>query len=275
MNLAYNLVQFSPLPEEIEFINVALILWGDRPRIVFEDSFPKLRCIAPNFDTELLEVSLHGLDRTLQAASVAEAHRVVNAYSAQLRAVEARPIHGSIDDAAVVLRRRFLSRPQRAESIQAQESRVSDDEEGLDRMLGALGVPQHMLIRHAKPADYLTRPVMRRLGSNGFRTARVINGRRHLLLLDGLFLGGSGAALTQRVGKISFGFYRMGEVRSAVEDIEHRKLARVLVLMGKDNETDPHVQFVHRDLDLLEHASTPSPELRRLVQEASLTQAQS
>ena len=70
MSLQYSIVRFSPNPEEIERVGVAIYLWSTK-QLVYDEAFPRLHCLAPGFSRRMLVHSLRHLERKLEGRVVA------------------------------------------------------------------------------------------------------------------------------------------------------------------------------------------------------------
>ena len=87
---AYSVVRFSPCPEQIEYVNVALMLFGSEPEVRFDPDFPRLHCIEPGFDRVLLAEYLRALPRRIAAASPDMVCNAVARISGQLELLPLR-----------------------------------------------------------------------------------------------------------------------------------------------------------------------------------------
>ena len=64
----YQVVRFWPDPEVVEPVNVALFVASDRNWLVYDETFPKLSCVAPKFDRGLLDLYLRYLSTAVEDA---------------------------------------------------------------------------------------------------------------------------------------------------------------------------------------------------------------
>lgn len=66
----YSIVRFSPVPEEVEAVNVAVLLWDRPPRLLFDSDFPRLAAITSRFDRTLLRAYLTPLGPAWRRAAL-------------------------------------------------------------------------------------------------------------------------------------------------------------------------------------------------------------
>lgn len=100
----YTVVKFSPIPEQTEYVNVALLFSDPRFGLVYDSKFPKLTCVAPNFDTEFLIEYM----RAAMLPSQEFAVRSVNLASAQFQLTPIRELAAPLTPEVARLLKRAL-----------------------------------------------------------------------------------------------------------------------------------------------------------------------
>lgn len=54
MTTTFSIIRFSPNPEEIEYINIAILLQDEeQQKIIYDPAFPRIRNFLPNLDINL------------------------------------------------------------------------------------------------------------------------------------------------------------------------------------------------------------------------------
>jgi hypothetical protein len=281
MSLEFNVVRFTPDPEEVEPVNVALLLWGsDRPRLLFDETFPRLRCIAPNVDSSLVRYYLEDLSQRL-AEDATPRERIGASLSSQFQLSQPkRIVTQPTEEVLTTLKERYLRTPKMA--AHASQGRVQAKliESRLDQLLlSRLHVSGSNLMRRASPKDFLSPETYQAIGGNGIVVARAIRGPHHLMLIDGVNLGLQPVTNIELRGQhIAAAFYKMGQLRDDLARIERRDLTRATVFFGQPSSENlrryaARMEFL-RDMlrtqsDLVEDADAPSHEFIEAVARAT------
>jgi hypothetical protein len=93
MNPGFSIIRYSPDPEEIEYINIALYFWGLEPGIVYLDDFPRLSCIYPLASRSLLTTYLKFLEACLNKREPHEARAEVQSHTSQYKCLQYRELY--------------------------------------------------------------------------------------------------------------------------------------------------------------------------------------
>ena len=110
MKAYYQIVRFSPDPEVTEPVNVALFVSNGRNSLLYDETFPKLTCVAPKFDRGLLEMYLKHLSVAVEEAGN-EGARLISSASAQFSLTEPREIlTDNVNAFTQTMLQRFLTR---------------------------------------------------------------------------------------------------------------------------------------------------------------------
>jgi hypothetical protein len=273
LTMEFTLVRFTPDPEEVEPVNVAGIVWDRRVRLVVEEGFPRLACVAPHFDRDVLRFYLEGFIERLQDQPVPGGP--VFPLSSQFQVLPPRRFDQSRGvDVDELLRSRFLRRARRAapEILHASSEPVESE---LDTFLTTLHVPMADLRRRAPPPHFLSAGVASHLRTNGLRFTRVIDGRHHLVVMEGINLSATVTKVEQRAQRIAAGYFQLGKVKDWIARLEKRRLYLAAVVFGRNPTTleDVHVEFaqeiVRRECDTLVDPQNPPQEFTDIVHDAA------
>lgn len=274
MNTKYQVIQFSPVPEQAEFINVALLL-HDGPRIIYDKSFPKLGCIESGFNKTLLAEYLLFWENCLQSSMPVDAfQKELSSSSSQFTIGRENLIYGPIDtQLEKSLMERFLSHGNRDKKRGRYDKYVATKiDDYIYSILDRRYIDPSSILKQAPPRRFLSREAYQCLGSNGFKVARVINGLKDLVLLDGITIGSKHdpKRAQERATHIAYMFFRLKKIKSEISRIEHRSVhSAALIFDDEEPHRDPHAEFaiqvLERETDMLQYASQPSTELTQLV----------
>jgi len=113
MTSQYHIIRFSPVPEIFEPTNIALLLLdeGQRPSIHYDPSFPRLSCVAPDFNVDFLGSWLDSLSRELRDFRGDDCVKLLTSRSGQLFVMERCVLLGGIEpEILVILQRIYLAR---------------------------------------------------------------------------------------------------------------------------------------------------------------------
>lgn len=273
MNAAFSVVRFSPDPEEIEFVNVGIFLWGDRPRLVFDPTFQKLACVAPHADHGMLGLSLTTLASSLGDCKPEEAVPRARSLSAQFQVTAPRHIFtsASSDSVEAALKTKYLVKPPHRHAPD-----YSPRQTGIERRVDAyvqstLNVKSGRLMRKARPSSFLSAQLLMKHPVHDFVVARVINGLKSLVLLDGLDLTRSASYLQTHASKIARTYYWMRGVAADVEQIEGRSVLCATLLFGENSTDDTKfvVDLARKYSTHLEYESSPDSRFRKKIESAA------
>jgi hypothetical protein len=257
----FRIVQFSSAPEFKEFVNVAVLVVDEKPRLLVDEAFAKLGCIDPQFDRELLKDWLQDLGDQVRRADPETVDAIVRSSSPQVRASSSFPINPSVgrqvEQALVDL---YLKRPSPRTPIATEAQRFYIDSL-IERFMTTAHAPFMRVLRRVGPSDFLRPETRQFLKNNSFKVSRVIDGAKKLILIDGLNLGVARVGNRIRAQEIGYAFYSMASVRTKVRELESRDLVRTAILFNHTRAVgDPKLEYavesLRRDSDLLVDADT-------------------
>lgn len=237
----FSILRFSPDPEDVEYINVAIRL--ESGRVVYDPAFPKLRCIAPGYDTSSLKFYLDSLHEDFAHANMDTFCELLKAQSSQFVATKPRVFHAVLsEDAIKDLQHRYLQRRRLPSERHDAEQHV---EAQLDALLGGMHIPTDNMLRRAGPAKFLSPDVVREVNPDGFHISRVLSGQSKLVLIDAINLHlRQKDYIDRRARDIAYASYRISEIKGAIEAIEKRTPRRAVVVFGSEYASeDPRLQF--------------------------------
>jgi hypothetical protein len=104
MNTKFSILRFSPDPEEVEYVNVAI--WIEPRHMVYDPEFPKLRCVAPGYDTTILKFYLDDLHESASGSIES-----LMSKSSQFVVTTPKSLRAEMSEATVKeLQRRYLNK---------------------------------------------------------------------------------------------------------------------------------------------------------------------
>jgi hypothetical protein len=258
----YRLVKFSPVPECVEPVNVAVLLVDRSPRIVTDFKFQKLGCVAPFFNKSVLEFWIKELSEELSGLNATDGERVSNIITSRTSQIKlgapnfvSRDFTKAIEDRLInVYLKRQDSLPKISEEhIQYVDTLIDD---AIDRSSLVFGE----VLKRAKPTRFLSSRSLALLPTSTVKFSRVINSPKSLILVDGLNLAVTNRAqLRQRAAEIDFGFYAFSGIKGEVEEIEGKELTRASFVFNApafpDAETQHVIRLLTQDSDIKIDAS--------------------
>ncbi|MDR3378522.1 MAG: hypothetical protein P4M10_07540 [Verrucomicrobiae bacterium] len=244
----YRVVRYSPAPEFVEPVNVALLLVDEHARLLRDDRFPKLECVSGETDVGLLSFWLEEIEEEIRRSNPEDAHLVLTGRTSQIALGDPREIVGGIsDDVEQMLIDSYLRKSRRVRAAESQRQYI-------DTLLDVLlkekvHVSPKPFLKRATPQQFLSDEARKRLQSNGFTISRVLNAPHGLVLLDGLNLGASEAAAGNRAQEIGYAFDAMESVRKYLREAESKDLLRASVIFhGERMEANPRLGYAVRSL---------------------------
>lgn len=261
MTTTFQIIQFSPVPEQAEFINIALLV-HDGPRIVFDKRFPKLGCLRSGFDKALLADYISYWQNCVRDMSPDLFRRDVLSGSSQFCLGKENHIHGPIDERIEQqLIAKFLSHGDRVNKQGRYDRYIATKIS--DYLHKYIGIEKTQnILKQAPPKRFLSAEAYHCLGSNGFKIARVINGSDELLLMDGVSLGKrhDPKRAQERATHIAYMFFRIKKIKEEIKKIERRDVHSAALIFDDDaSSRDPHAEFaldvLDRNADIVQYAS--------------------
>lgn len=233
MNDAFSIVRFSPDPEEVEYINVALLIWsGSTNSLVMDESFPKLSCMAPGFSASLMRDYLRAIHRKVCNSSVELAGREMQSYNSQFLAIGPRAIAGEFSESMIdILKHRYLTKPRAQRSTELAERHVARLGIRIDGVLGRMSIAPDHVLRRAAPSRFLSPDVALALG-NHMRISRVINGDTSLIAIEALDLSDE-HGIRMKAERFAYNYFRLGKISELLSRVEGRDLLRTTLTFGQ------------------------------------------
>lgn len=129
INHSFRIVRYSPAPEFIEPVNIALLIIDQHPRILHDDSFSKLSCAVPRCSHSAIRFWLDELRERVSICRPNEAHLAVTSGSSQMQVSESKalpsPLTKTTEGHLVEL---YLKRHLRRPHGQEKKSYIDGDE---------------------------------------------------------------------------------------------------------------------------------------------------
>jgi hypothetical protein len=262
----YCVLRFSPRPEDVEFMNVALLFSDERLGPVYGATFPKLACVDAGYNGKMLAEYIEHVAVQVRAhRTFEEGLKAIALSSSQLihtrvRALQAEPTKELI----ATLKKAYLDHaPPRARRQQLQaRHRV---EKALDRILRPI-LPNTFRPARARTRDFLDPRVVAKL-PHDFAVPRVIDVESVLVLLDGVHLESGLSSLQHRTFQIMANYKAMRELRHMIQDIENRPVHLGTVIAGNpanDERAEPAdaISLLRDYSDSVSIDDAPAPELK-------------
>jgi hypothetical protein len=124
---SFRIVRYTPVPEFIEPVNVAILIIDRTPRLILDVSFQKLCCAVPRCNLEPIQFWLECLDAQVRDCTAETAHLAITANSSQMQVSEAKVVTGHItielESALIDL---YLKRHARAFRLPAFRSHIME-----------------------------------------------------------------------------------------------------------------------------------------------------
>jgi len=234
MTTQYSVVRFSPIPEQTEFVNVALLFSDRRWGLIYDDSFPKLTCIAPHVDTLFLVRYLKSVVASAAEANFATTAGEVGRASSQFEIGPTRELTQPVTAELVAqLRKTYLSKAHHTHRKETMIERRRIEHQ-LENFLGRfLPADRPSIKSKAKPNQYLSEEVVRRLRDTKFHVARIVSTPKHLIALDGVDLSWKPDVVERRAYQVSFAYDMLVGVAEPIRRFENRDVYRAALVFGR------------------------------------------
>lgn len=241
----YQLIYFQPDPEDGERVCVAVLASGSgQVELLFDQQFPRARCIAPSLRPEILRSYIEALGKELRSTP-SERLVALGRFAPQLVASEERLVKWPLNDK---LRLRLLDRFVRHAHGTAELSEVRYEmekprneriiQEHLQQLVLQFSVRERGFVLGAKPLDVVGRRV-----KNIRPVPLAIHGPNSVLLFDGVDLTlGTGVALA-RITKVVHTFWQYGRISQ--EELPSRRIQRIGVVMNGAVNADRSYREAH------------------------------
>jgi hypothetical protein len=211
LKASYRLVYFQPKPEDGERICVALLLsYGRDVELLYYPDFPRLKCLSPRIDPQLIQFYLDDMASTIRDNPEGiESH--IKRHTPHLLASAVRRVAWPLtDEAKIYLMKRFLGvEGKNTQVVEARVPQVDYVKEHLRQLIQRAKVRNEDLKEDAKPEWILGRRV-RYIKKVAFALRRADG----VLLIDGVDLSVLPAqSAVTRVGKVKHTFWQYGQLR--------------------------------------------------------------
>jgi hypothetical protein len=234
MSPQYSIVRFSPVPEQTEFVNVALLFSDPRIGLIYDERFPKLACIAPFFDAEFLVEYLSAVIKSAGArdfaAAASEVHRATSQFRLSPACELARP---ATQQVIKQLKRVHLAKTEHTHRRETAAERRRIEPKLESFLAHFLPADRPSIKSRARPSHYLSPEVVRRLRDPKFRIARVVNTPQHLIAIDGVDLSWNESVVERRAYQVSFGYDMLVGVADDIRSLEGRDVYRAALVFGE------------------------------------------
>lgn len=253
----YRVLRFSPAPEFVEPVNVALLVVDEKPRILHDNTFAKLECVSGGTDLEMLRFWLRSFQEEIESEKPGDPRSVIAKSSGQFSLGEPREIAGVLTPKLEkTLMVAHLQRARYAKRAEAQRHYIDTLLDHL--ILSGLGMSGEGFRKRVSPDQFLSPEVRRHLKSNGFSISRVYPAKRGLVLLDGLNLEADEDTVKRRAQDIGYAYHAMESVKGALRDFEGKELIRTAIvfrpdLAKKSPKLEYAVESISRESDLVIH----------------------
>jgi hypothetical protein len=215
----YRLMFLQPDPEDGDRVCVGVLLQeGHSCVVLYDKRFPKVRCIAPGFEPELVKFYLDDLASTLRRNSTDDLALTLRRYAPQLVASEERSILLPVTETTKMrLLERFVmprseSRTAVLESSSASARQGKQFAERLRLFVGEYVRPtEAAILQNADPKDIFGRafPNVRPVAISVKKGGRI-------MLIDGVDLQTmKGKRAIERANQVAYTFWQYGRARSA------------------------------------------------------------
>ncbi len=262
----FRVVRFSPVPECVEAVNVAVLILDSHPRLVSDFQFEKLACVAPSFNPEALRVWLESAAEEIKAGSIDDITQRLTARTAQIELSRqhfiGRDVPRDLEENLIDV---FLKKQRRL--TKQSEPHIHYVETLIQAMIEPANIQSGRVLKRAKPENFLRSESLKLLTTPSIRFARVIDSPRSLVIMDGLNLAvTSRSQLRQRASEIGIGFYSFGDAKREIENIEQKKIVRTAFVFNRPTDIDTelayYIEQVSRESDVRVDSSVENDVLR-------------
>jgi hypothetical protein len=241
----YRLLYFQPNPEDGERVCVGVLLeeeYGRSCSVLYDAKFPKVHCIAPHAEPELIKFYLDDLDDALRRSGD-DPILTLRRYGPQLIASDERLVSLPITETTkLMLLERFVGpcgvAIARLESAAAQTPRKDKFAEHIGLFVGKY-IPHCDIIRDAGPQEMFGRAM-----SDFGTIAIAVRRPRRTIMIDGvdLQLMSRGQAVS-RANKVAYKFWQYGRLRSDEYSLLQMPFSRIgVVLDGSIHRTKAYYE---------------------------------
>jgi hypothetical protein len=242
----YRLLFFQPNPEDGERVCVGVLLeeeYGRRYSVLYNEKFPKVHCIAPNAEPDLIRFYLDDLDDALSNRSGDDPILILKRYGPQLVASDERLVSLPITETTKLrLLERFVGPSgvsmAKLEPAVAQMPRKDKFAEHISLFVGKY-IPHGDILRDAGPKEMFGRAM-----SDFGTIALAVRRPRRTIMIDGVDLQlMSRAQVVGRANKVAYKFWQYGRLRSGEYNLLQMPFSRIgVVLDGSTHRTNAYYE---------------------------------
>ena len=240
----FRVVRFTPVPEIQEPVNVALLFVDNKARLVSDYEFQKLSCIAPNFDKEMLKFWLEDIAGDLESIKPQDAFSHIASRSAQ---IQVGNTHWLPQKLSSTLESRLIATYLQKEHRHNKhaENHLQHVETLIDDAIRNPFWDMSGVLKRAEAKNFLSPAGVKLLATKNIHFARVLNGTKKIVLMDGLNLSvASKSQLRMRATTIGAGFYAIGNARKELEQVEQKEFVRAAFVLRRPQTDDPEIAYL-------------------------------
>jgi hypothetical protein len=245
----YRLLFFQPNPEDGERVCVGVLLQEGRScAVLYDKKFPKVHCIAPGYEPELVKFYLDDLAANLQPKNADELTLTLRRYSPQLIASEERSISLPVtDQVRMTLLKRFVLPASKSKTLDVREADFQAQSvdlfaDHLNRFVGNYIRPSGAeILRNVGSREIFGRP-MREMGA----VAMAIRKPGRIIMIDGVDLGIiTSTQAIDKANKVAHKFWKYGRLRQSGVSTTQTPFSRIGVVLDGSIEKSAAYHEAH------------------------------
>jgi hypothetical protein len=242
LTASYRLVYFQPDPEDGERVCVALLVSVNRHfEMLYDQSFPKLKCLAPHIDPKLIRIYLDDMEVHLNRGS-SDIDFLLRKHAPHLVTSQVRKLAWPLSNTdRIHLVERFLSR-EKGSGWAEQRKAENDFKADLRQLVqGLAGGAFEELKEGAKPDWVLGRKIPQIKP-----VALAVRKRSAVLLIDGVNLRElNPTAAVKQVSKVAHTFWQYGRQIDQMDFSGIQSIRRIGVVLNGVKQTSPAWRDAH------------------------------
>lgn len=254
LEASYRLLYYQPKPEDGERICIALLFYFKQDiDVLYYADFPRLRCIAPQVDPELIQIYLDDLT----ANAKKNPSQINDALRRHTPHIIASPERKSIwplsNEFRLHLMKRFLGLKGKMPKVLEISSETKEDQvkEHLREIMHRANISDDKLKENVTPKWVFGEKIRRHIKTIAFG----VRNESGVILIDGVDLSvKSKQAVAARVGKVAYAFFQYDRVRQ-LGFADRQVFKRVGVILNGAAEQGPDYRDSH-DFALAEFRDT-------------------
>ncbi|HEV2884666.1 MAG TPA: hypothetical protein VGW36_07395 [Pyrinomonadaceae bacterium] len=237
---SYRLVYFQPDPEDGERVSIALLFQANGGvDLLYNTDFPRLRCLAPSTDPNLVQMYLDDLADRLRHDQL-NVDAIIRRHAPQIMTSEPRKVAWPLTDAArLYLMKRFLHK----EKVAATHPRLEKQDQvraHIKQLIHHTVKGRKLELHEDAAADWVLGRHMPEIE----QVALAMRKRKGVLLIDGVDLTilRPKSALS-RINRVTHTFWQYGRLREM--EFEPREIRRIGVVLNGHVKPTPEYQDAH------------------------------